>query len=291
MKSKFITVLKVAIVVLSTTIASAQSVENLSSGFPIKHNSANKIMGQTFKTGPSSEKLESIEFKIVNGSGNGGMVSMALYEIHKNTLKQISSTSLMGYNHINVCRFNDKPLLKANTTYAFVMKNGGSNFYSVFGSNKNAYKHGRAIQVTDIASNAPKFTSDSDLDLYFKVKFDVPNNAKILGAGESAMIDKKVYSPNKKFYAVFQKDGNFVVYNANNHFQWGTYNNLKAPLHGSQLIMQTDGNLVINKSNGQYVWSKYHNYNQITPSSSLFINDLGEIIIITPTGKVMYVSK
>lgn len=291
MKNKFIKVLKAALLILGVSNLSAQSIENLATGTAIKHNVRNKIMGQTFKTGLTAEKLKSVEFKIAKGPGNGGMVAIVLYEVHGNSLKEIAVTPTGGYNTVNVRTFGDRPLLKANTTYAFVMRNGGLNFYSVEGSSNNAYKNGSAIQVNNLGSNSPTFIEEPGIDLYFKINFEVPDNSKILGPGELAVIDNKVYSPNHKFYAVFQKDGNFVVYNSNNQFQWGTYNNLKAPLYGKQLIMQKDGNLGINKSNGQYVWSKYHSYNEITPNSSLYINDLGQLLIISPTGKVKYISK
>lgn len=289
MKSKLLNVLGVMCLSLMGLNLKAQSVENLATGTPISHNSRSKVMGQTFTTGLTAEKIKSVEFKIAPGSGNGGMVSIDLFEVHGNTLKKIATTPRGGYNPVNVCRFTTNPKLKAQTMYAFVMNNGGSNFYNVEGSNNNAYTQGSAIQVTGLGTSSPQFKEDKGLDMYFKVNFEVPQNAEILGPGQVAQVGKKIYSPNGKFYAVFQQDGNFVVYNANNQFQRGTYNNLKAPLYGKQLVMQKDGNLRINKSGGQYLWSKYHSYNDITPNSSLFINDLGEIIIITPEGKVMYI--
>ena len=290
MKNQLFNLLIIACLILGFNHLNAQSVQ-LETGFPITHNSGTKIMGQTFKSGLTTEKLKSIEFKVVKNSGNGGMVSLELYEVNGNSLQKIASTPRGGYHAVNVCRFNPMPKLKPNTTYAFVMNNGGSNFYSVEGSNKNPYKNGCAIQVKNLQSNHPSFVKDNNLDFYFKVNYDVPQNAKILGPGQMAKVGEKVFSPNRKYYAIFQSDGNFVVYNSNNRFQWGTYNNLKAPLRGKQLVMQKDGNVRINHSNGSYLWSKYHKHSEITPNSSLFINDLGEIIIITPTGKVMYLGK
>ncbi|MFI8219996.1 hypothetical protein [Streptomyces sp. NPDC085932] len=50
-------------------------------------------------------------------------------------------------------------------------------------------------------------------------------------------------------YAVMQKDGNFVIYDASNRFLWHT-NTYGHESTGAWAVMQNDGNFVIYKSNG-----------------------------------------
>ena len=56
--------------------------------------------------------------------------------------------------------------------------------------------------------------------------------------------------------AVFQGDGNLVVYNQYGNPLWASHT------HGSgnRLIQQSDGNLVIYNSHGQAVWASHTNF-------------------------------
>ena len=49
----------------------------------------------------------------------------------------------------------------------------------------------------------------------------------------------------------FQRDGNFVIYNANGRAKWATGTNP----HGNTLVLQEDGNLVIYSKSGRALWS------------------------------------
>jgi hypothetical protein len=83
----------------------------------------------------------------------------------------------------------------------------------------------------------------------------VVNGRKYLGAkitnGQRINADEYIASANKKFVAIMQGDGNFVVYNSDQPL-WNSETNSK---DGQFLILQSDGNVVIYTNNGtKAVW-------------------------------------
>jgi hypothetical protein len=70
-------------------------------------------------------------------------------------------------------------------------------------------------------------------------------------SGASLPRDHKFFSPNRQFCAVFQGDGNLVVYKGAEAL-WSSESHGKG---GARCVYQADGNLVIYGSGGQVVWA------------------------------------
>ena len=96
-------------------------------------------------------------------------------------------------------------------------------------------------------------------------------------------VGQNFYSVNKKFYFVYNTDGNVVVYNSANTPLWYSNNNIGA----TSLKMQEDGNLVVFK-NTQVMWSS----NKVLPVSgapySLVMADNGVAEVRDKTGALSY---
>ncbi len=66
--------------------------------------------------------------------------------------------------------------------------------------------------------------------------------------------DQSIKSPNKKFTAIMQEDGNFVIYNIDGRAIWkinGGRNHFWSPFH---FVLQDDCNLVVYGRRGAH-WS------------------------------------
>ena len=135
--------------------------------------------------------------------------------------------------------------------------------------------------------NADKFISKGNISLFYapvaaaSEKNDIilerePENENADSTSEKTFY---MYSPNSKYYAVFQNDGNLVVYRniKNNRFHdtavWhaGTYGK-----DADVCKMQHDGNLVIYDKNGNAVWNSQSFGNN---NSTLYLSDNGELCI------------
>ncbi|XP_036418603.1 mannose-specific lectin-like [Colossoma macropomum] len=74
--------------------------------------------------------------------------------------------------------------------------------------------------------------------------------------------------------AIFQDDGNFVVYSMKPVWASDTWNK-----PGTRLIMQEDGNLVIYTNDGKPLWASNCWQNSKTQDNRLSINNEGSLII------------
>ncbi|KAL7838973.1 hypothetical protein SRHO_G00256310 [Serrasalmus rhombeus] len=81
-------------------------------------------------------------------------------------------------------------------------------------------------------------------------------------------------SNDRNYKAIFQDDGNFVVYGWKPI--WASDTCGKA---GTRLIMQGDGNLVLYTCGGQPLWASNSWQNSITNDNSLFINNDGNLAV------------
>lgn len=110
------------------------------------------------------------------------------------------------------------------------------------------------------------------------------STSSILEAGQTMTLDKKYYAGNGGYYAVFQSDGNLVIYDKNGTFTFGSYNNLGVKLTGKKATMQQDGNFVIYDAKGVYVWGTQ------TQGSNfkLSINDSGSLVVLNAQNQVKW---
>ncbi|WOI54064.1 bulb-type lectin domain-containing protein [Parvularcula sp. LCG005] len=67
-------------------------------------------------------------------------------------------------------------------------------------------------------------------------------------------IDEKHYTANKAYYLVLQKDGNLVVYDANDSFVWGSHNDANTPLNGKHAELKVSGNFVLEDGADNILW-------------------------------------
>ncbi|NJB87303.1 hypothetical protein GGR26_003083 [Lewinella marina] len=104
--------------------------------------------------------------------------------------------------------------------------------------------------------------------------------------GTTLEVGKQYFSPNRQYYMIHQPDGNFVIYNSsNNHFVWGSYNNLGAPLDpAGRYVMQSDGNLSFLNPNNEQLWSTRTR----VAGSGLQLSDNGKLEIVSPANQVIW---
>ncbi|KAL7836089.1 hypothetical protein AOLI_G00273730 [Acnodon oligacanthus] len=81
-------------------------------------------------------------------------------------------------------------------------------------------------------------------------------------------------SNDRNYKAIFQDDGNFVIYGWKPLWASNTYGK---PV--TRLIMQGDGNLVLYTGDGQPLWASNSWQNSITNDNSLFINNDGHLAV------------
>ena len=85
---------------------------------------------------------------------------------------------------------------------------------------------------------------------------------------------KSYYSQNRKYRAIYQNDGNLVVYdNTNNNAIW---NSGTATYNMRRCVMQVDGNLVIYSKDNKAAWQSHTNEKR---NASLYLSDEGELCI------------
>ena len=91
--------------------------------------------------------------------------------------------------------------------------------------------------------------------------------------GQFLKKNQRLISKNRRYNAVYQSDGNFVVYTKNNKALWASNTQYKAP---GKLILQRDGNLVIYNKWGKAVW--YSNTYR-KPSKFLVMQNNGNLVL------------
>lgn len=100
-----------------------------------------------------------------------------------------------------------------------------------------------------------------------------------LHSNDHLYADDYIQSQNGRFKAIFQKDGNFVLYDNSKGPVWATATNRK---DAEELVMQGDGNLVIYNSEGGAVWSSGTHG---TDGKKLVLKDYGKLKIEESDGR------
>lgn len=99
-----------------------------------------------------------------------------------------------------------------------------------------------------------------------------------LNPGESLANDATIYSPQRQYRLVMQRDGNAVLYNNAGQALWASGTN---GYTSASLEMQTDGNLVIYRQAGHFPL-KASNTATGTPDTYLALQDDGNLVLIRP---------
>ena len=120
------------------------------------------------------------------------------------------------------------------------------------------------------------FQADPDDDLIFKrAAANVP-----LPGGTRLIIGHKYYSADKKYYLVFQTDGNLCTYRASDdRFVSGSYQS-GAPLGGKKMYIQEDGNLCIYSGSDDFMWCTM----KTGVGNELSIDSSGKIVVLSSSG-------
>ena len=113
---------------------------------------------------------------------------------------------------------------------------------------------------------------------------DITNGSKHLGdrITNGQRINKMEYiaSPNKKFIAIMQGDGNFVIYNTLRAL-WAS----NTVSRGEYFTLQNDGNLIIFDNRGLPVWSPNIQGRGV---STLIMQDDGNLVAYTDNGRAVW---
>ncbi|KAF1391174.1 hypothetical protein PFLUV_G00039180 [Perca fluviatilis] len=86
--------------------------------------------------------------------------------------------------------------------------------------------------------------------------------------------DQFLTSNNGQFKAIFQGDGNFVVYDSGNRPVWASGTDGSGAVH---VLMQADGNLVVYNQHGQAKWSSGTYVNSPCEMCRLELTDGGKL--------------
>ena len=96
-----------------------------------------------------------------------------------------------------------------------------------------------------------------------------------LNTGEFLSPGQYLISPNQKYTAVLQNDGDFVLYDSSNYILWES-NTFDTQVNN--IVMQYDCNLVIYDSNAIPTWATFTATNS---NCSLNVQDDGNLVIYT----------
>ena len=91
--------------------------------------------------------------------------------------------------------------------------------------------------------------------------------------------EKKYYSPNGEYYAVFQEDGNLVVYYKNGKAKWHSQTYHKGV---QSCILEANGNLVIYGDNKEKLWNSE---SEGMGNARLFVSNAGKLCIYSEDAK------
>ena len=155
--------------------------------------------------------------------------------------------SIPGYNYWNNVSVDEcARKTKAAGFSVFGSQYGGQCFASH--NAQNTYKkYGRA-------NNCSNGTGGGWANNVYQLK-NPTKNKSMLYQGETLKQGERLISSNNSFKAVYQTDGNFVIYNSSNRPIWASntaYNEIRR--RSNRLIMQSDGNLVI-YNNSTPIWA------------------------------------
>lgn len=139
-----------------------------------------------------------------------------------------------------------------------------------------------ASLISPIGSDPSRFTSDQSLTVeaaetnsFLSGK---PTSCALIAdssKGDVALeCEKKYFSPNSKYYVIYQIDGNLVVYE--NSTKKAVWNSCTATNTMKRCVLQVDGNLVIYDKNNNPAW---HSHTNEKRNASLYLSDNGELCI------------
>lgn len=107
-------------------------------------------------------------------------------------------------------------------------------------------------------------TGTISVDMYVEVETktkvitnDLMRNSAVITSiprGTALEIGQKHFTQAKDYYLVMQDDGNLVVYDKNDAFVWGSFNDAQAPLDGKRAELQMSGNFVLLNAQGAIIW-------------------------------------
>jgi len=103
-----------------------------------------------------------------------------------------------------------------------------------------------------------------------------PTRGNVLLPGMQLSTGQAIYSPSRRYGAVVQADGNFVVYAPGNRPLWNA--RTSGPNH--RLIMQPDGNLVVYTLGSRPFWDAHVH----APGARVVLQDDGNLVIYRPDG-------
>ena len=193
------------------------------------------------------------------GPGNGkgiceGDSGSGLYVINNGRyyLKGLVSASFM--NFINECDVDSFGIYTEVTEYCGWIKSGGTDKYAQC-TDDGSLIHSKRSSFGNTLSSGQCLKPNEYLESQNKCfKLIYQDNGDLVSYQMSTM--RVIWSTHTSYScanrACMQTDGNFVVYDCNDHDQWysHTIKNL-----GKRLILQNDGNLVIYNSSNAPLWA------------------------------------
>jgi hypothetical protein len=106
--------------------------------------------------------------------------------------------------------------------------------------------------------------------------------SSVLNAGETLTEGQMLNSPDGRYHAVLQTDGNFVVYGPTGALWW---DGLRNTYGANTIVMQSDGNLVAYLWNGLPLWNAG---TMGSGGSMLAMQDDGNLVVYTASGKPVW---
>jgi len=132
-----------------------------------------------------------------------------------------------------------------------------------------------------------------------KIRIPGATNATytVIPEGTSLEKGKEYFSPNGKYYLVFQKDGNLVVYRRINGTSTAIWNTGAYSGYITKCVFQDDGNLVFYDKTGKSYWNSLTKMGAATEHPEIYIkpafghelriqNDGNVVIYLTQNGPV-----
>lgn len=198
--------------------------------------------------------------------------NLVLYKTRNNTSVWNSRTSDVGNKAIfqtdgNLVIYNrsNKPIYATNTeNRGAVLRIQDDGNLVIYNSNNG---HVWSSQE-DVAQNGTEVSAIS------------PN---VLKKGFKFTVDEKIYSKNRKFYLIFQLDGNLVIYSNNGGVVWDA----KTGERGARAEFQKDGNLVVYNRRGQALFAT--NTSDGTANSAMMQDD-GNLVVYDARNNALWAS-
>ena len=110
-----------------------------------------------------------------------------------------------------------------------------------------------------------------------------------LKPGQELQVDVPYKTANGDYYLMFQADGNVVVKTTSgDSFRWGSMQ-AGAGMEEipSRVVLQEDGNFVLYDANDKFIWGTM----STIPASQLAITNNGKLQVVSPNGTVVWESK